>query len=215
MEKKNNTVVFKVNNDTKEKMIAYYQDKLRIKTPPYAIFQAEEAGTIITLYESNKAMFQGSNAKEDSLMWQEINKGNNDVYEIISEDIEEKENCENEHFSKLEEAFEVFRKSYPGRKRGHDTEFDAFKRKHKNWTKIVPLLMPALQRLIEYNKAAEAAGQWKPNYANLSTWLYQARWEEELPEITSKQPKQQSKEQPKTTVCDYEEEDAAFISKNK
>ena len=75
--------------------------------------------------------------------------------------------------------------------------------------------MPALQRLIEYNKAAEAAGQWKPNYANLSTWLYQARWEEELPEITSKQPKQQSEEQPKTTVCDYEEEDAAFISKNK
>ena len=94
MEKKNNTVVFKVNNDTKEKMIAYYQDKLRIKTPPYAIFQAEEAGTIITLYESNKAMFQGSNAKEDSLMWQEINKGNNDVYEIISEDIEEKEKKE-------------------------------------------------------------------------------------------------------------------------
>lgn len=94
MKKKNNTVVFKVNNDTKEKMIAYYQDKLRIKTPPYAIFQAEEAGTIITLYESNKAMFQGSNAKEDSLMWQEINKGNNDVYEIISEDIEEKEKKE-------------------------------------------------------------------------------------------------------------------------
>ena len=94
MEKKNNTVVFKVNNDTKEKMIAYYQDKLRIKIPPYAIFQAEEAGTIITLYESNKAMFQGSNAKEDSLMWQEINKGNNDVYEIISEDIEEKEKKE-------------------------------------------------------------------------------------------------------------------------
>ena len=96
MEKKNNTVVFKVNNDTKEKMIAYYQDKLRIKTPPHAIFQAEEAGTIITLYESNKAMFQGSNAKEDSLMWQEINKGNNDVYEIISEDIEEKEKKEKE-----------------------------------------------------------------------------------------------------------------------
>lgn len=130
-------------------------------------------------------------------------------------DIEEKENCEFSHFSKLEEAFEVFRKAYPGRKRGHDTEFDAFKRKHKNWTKIVPLLMPALQRLIEYNKAAEAAGQWKPNYANLSTWLYQARWEEELPEITSKQPKQQCEEQPQKTVCDYEEEDAAFISKNK
>lgn len=140
---------------------------------------------------------------------------NNNIDKTNNTDIEDKTNCENAHFSKLEELFEIFRKAYPGRKRGHDTEFDAFKRKHKNWTKIVPLLMPALQRLIEYNKVAEAAGQWKPNYANLSTWLYQARWEEELPEITSKQPKQQSEEQPKTTVCDYEEEDAAFISKNK
>lgn len=134
---------------------------------------------------------------------------------IDNKDIEEeKENCENAHFSKLEEAFEVFRKAYPGRKRGHDTEFQAFKHKHKNWTKIVPLLMPALQRLIEYNKAAEAAGQWKPNYANLSTWLFQARWEDELPEITSKQPKQQREDKSQQSVCDYEEEDAAFVSKN-
>lgn len=90
MEKnKNKTIVFKVNNSTKEKLIAYYQDKTRIKTPPYAIFQAEEAGTIITLYTSNKVMFQGTNADEDSLMWQEINKGNNDVFEIISDNIKE------------------------------------------------------------------------------------------------------------------------------
>ena len=128
--------------------------------------------------------------------------------------IEEKENCENEHFSKLEEAFEVFRKAYPGRKRGHDTEFDAFKRKHKNWTKIVPLLMPALQRLIAYNKAAEAAGQWKPSYANLSTWLYQSRWEDELPEIASPQKKTEEPEQ--KTVVDYDaDDDADFISKNR
>lgn len=128
--------------------------------------------------------------------------------------IEEKENCENEHFSKLEEAFEVFRKAYPGRKRGHDTEFDAFKRKHKNWTKIVPLLMPALQRLIAYNKTAEAAGQWKPSYANLSTWLYQSRWEDELPEIASPQKKTEEPEQ--KTVVDYDaDDDADFISKNR
>ena len=55
MEKKNNTVVFKVNNDTKEKMIAYYQDKLRIKTPPYAIFQAEEAERLYFLPKSKRS----------------------------------------------------------------------------------------------------------------------------------------------------------------
>jgi len=90
MNKKNNTIVFFINDYTKEKIIEYYQDKLRIKTPPYAIFQAEEAGTIVTLYNSNKVMFQGQNALEDSLMWKEINKGNKDIVEIIEPDLEEK-----------------------------------------------------------------------------------------------------------------------------
>lgn len=89
MRKKNDTVVFTLNNNTKMKMIEYYQDKLRPKTPPYAVFQAEEAGTVITLYTSNKVMFQGENAKEDALLWQEFNKGNNVISEIMNEDKEE------------------------------------------------------------------------------------------------------------------------------
>lgn len=89
MRKKNDTVVFTLNNNTKMKMIAYYQDKLRPKTPPYAVFQAEEAGTVITLYTSNKVMFQGENAKEDALLWQEFNKGNDVISEIMNEDKEE------------------------------------------------------------------------------------------------------------------------------
>ena len=89
MRKKNYTVVFTLNNNTKMKMIEYYQDKLRPKTPPYAVFQAEEAGTVITLYTSNKVMFQGENAKEDALLWQEFNKGNDVISEIMNEDKEE------------------------------------------------------------------------------------------------------------------------------
>lgn len=88
-----------------------------------------------------------------------------------------------DEFWGIEQMFEDFRKAYPGRKRGHATELDAFKRKHKNWTSIVPLLMPALQRLLAHNEAAQANGQFVPSFANLSTWLYQARWEDELPEI--------------------------------
>ena len=89
MRKKNDTVVFTLNNNTKMKMIEYYQDKLRPKTPPYAVFKAEEAGTVITLYTSNKVMFQGENAKEDALLWQEFNKGNDVISEIMNEDKEE------------------------------------------------------------------------------------------------------------------------------
>lgn len=126
----------------------------------------------------------------------------------------EKEVCE---YSELEKQFEEFRKAYPGRKRGHDTELAAFKRKYKNWTEIVPLLMPALQRLIEYNNTASAAGKWTASYANLSTWLFQARWEEELPEITSNNAAAQPTiEQSKPlTASDYEEDDEAFHSKNR
>ena len=64
-------IVFKISENTKEKMIDYYIDKKREKTPPYAIFQAEEGGTIITLYESGKVMFQGLSADIDANMWKE------------------------------------------------------------------------------------------------------------------------------------------------
>ena len=65
-------VVIKVDEETKKKMIEYYKDKIREKTPPYAIFQAQEEDTIITLYESGKCMFQGTSAFVDANMWKAI-----------------------------------------------------------------------------------------------------------------------------------------------
>lgn len=69
---KNNTYVIKVSDKTKNKMIKYYADKIRDKKVPYAVFQADDFDTVITLYESNKAMFQGKNADMDANMWSEI-----------------------------------------------------------------------------------------------------------------------------------------------
>lgn len=66
------TIVFKISDNTKEKMIDYYDDKKREKTPPYAVFQADEGGTIITLYESGKVMFQGISADVDANMWRDM-----------------------------------------------------------------------------------------------------------------------------------------------
>ena len=68
-------VVIKVNDNTKKEMIEYYKDMLREKTPPYAIFQAEEMDTIVTLYESGKVMFQGISADIDANMWREKDGG--------------------------------------------------------------------------------------------------------------------------------------------
>ena len=68
------TIVFKVSDNIKTKMIKYYEDLKRDKTPPYAIFQADEGGTIITLYESGKAMFQGISADIDANIWIDMEK---------------------------------------------------------------------------------------------------------------------------------------------
>ena len=79
------TIVFKVSDNVKEKMVKYYKDLRRNKTPPYAIFQAMEADTIITLYESGKAMFQGISADIDANIWIEMEKKlNNRIIDIKS-----------------------------------------------------------------------------------------------------------------------------------
>ncbi len=68
------TIVFKVSDNVKNKIIEYYKDLRRDKTPPYAIFQAEEADTIITLYESGKIMFQGTSADIDANIWIDLER---------------------------------------------------------------------------------------------------------------------------------------------
>ena len=83
-------IVIKVDEETKQKMIAYYKDKIRDKKIPYAIFQAQEEDTVITLYESGKAMFQGISADVDASMWAMLQdkkeEANNeeDLYHITS-----------------------------------------------------------------------------------------------------------------------------------
>ena len=85
------TIVFKISDNTKEKMIEYYEDKKREKTPPYAIFQAEEGGTIITLYESSKVMFQGISADIDANMWRDLEAHLNNGKAPIEQEKKEKE----------------------------------------------------------------------------------------------------------------------------
>ena len=69
---KQKTIVFKPSDNIKEKMIDYYDLVRRDKKPPYSVFQAEEGGTIITLYESGKVMFQGISADIDANMWKDL-----------------------------------------------------------------------------------------------------------------------------------------------
>ena len=85
------TISFKVSDNTKEKMIEYYKYMKREKTPAYAIFQADEADTVITLYESGKAVFQGVSADVDANLWKETEKILNGTIINDNEDKESKD----------------------------------------------------------------------------------------------------------------------------
>ena len=68
------SISFKVSEKTKQEMIEHFKDLRRDKTPQYAIFQADEEDTVVTLYESGKVVFQGVSADIDANFWKETEK---------------------------------------------------------------------------------------------------------------------------------------------
>ena len=91
MKNKTITKVIRVDNETKKLMNDFYRDMKRDKTPPYAIFQADTGDTIVTLYESGKAMFQGVSADIEAGMWESIGKDKENIdYFMDREDVKEK-----------------------------------------------------------------------------------------------------------------------------
>lgn len=89
------TKVIRVDNDTKKLMNEFYKDMKRDKTPPYAVFQADTGDTIVTLYESGKAMFQGVSADIEAGMWESIRKDKDNIdYFVDTKDTKVKKDVE-------------------------------------------------------------------------------------------------------------------------
>ena len=74
--KKQTTITLKVGDKTKEQMLDFFEDLKKPTTPPYAVFQAKDGDTTVTLYESGKAVFQGLDADLASDFWIETEKIN-------------------------------------------------------------------------------------------------------------------------------------------
>lgn len=63
------TITLKVSDRTKNEMVDFFDELKREKTPQYAVFQADDGDTVVTLYESGKAVFQGKDADLSSQFW--------------------------------------------------------------------------------------------------------------------------------------------------
>ena len=83
----NNKVITKVlvvSDKTKEMMVDYFSEFKRDKTPQYALFQADDGDTVVTLYNSGKAVFQGKDADLAADFWIETEKINSGTVKVTS-----------------------------------------------------------------------------------------------------------------------------------
>lgn len=85
------TIVFKVSENIKKKMIKHYENMKDDRVIPYVIFQARSYDCVTTLYESDKVVFQGVGADIEASYWIEQERVlNNRIIEAESIDIKKK-----------------------------------------------------------------------------------------------------------------------------
>ena len=88
------TITVKVSKNTIDEMNEFFDDFKRPKTPPYAVFQADDADCVVTVYESGKAVFQGISADISAQMWIEREKRLNPTKQVEVKNSEQKEKKE-------------------------------------------------------------------------------------------------------------------------
>ncbi len=79
------TITISVTDEKIEKMKYFYQEFIRDVNNPYLIFSAKVDGCTINLYTSKKCTFQGDNAIDEALIWQDVDE-NEDISPLIKEE---------------------------------------------------------------------------------------------------------------------------------
>ena len=94
------TITLKTCEKTRNMMDEFYKEMKREKTPQYALFQADDGDTVLTLYQSGKAVFQGTDADIASQYWIETEKINSGKAEYTNSDNKEKKKVKEEQEKK-------------------------------------------------------------------------------------------------------------------
>ncbi len=79
-------ITLKTCKKTGDMMKEFYEEMKREKTPQYSEFQADDGDTVVTLYTSGKAVFQGNDADIASEYWIETEKINSGTAIVTNSD---------------------------------------------------------------------------------------------------------------------------------
>jgi len=104
------------------------------------------------------------------------------VLSSYEEERTKEEHCANvdrpDRWAEQKTQFDEARKLYPGTKRGLETEFANFRKKHKDWRDVLPDLRPAILLIQHERKRKATAGEFVPEWPHFRTWINQRRWEQ-------------------------------------
>ncbi len=135
------------------------------------IIDLAQEGNIEMSYGDIAKKLKWSKAKSYRFIRHLINKG------ILYETVSETNNIRPSN--KFIHIFEQARLAFPGTKRGTDTEWGNFKKKHKDYDKCVHMLLPAIKNQVKWREDLSAKGEdFIPVWKNFSTWINQRCWEE-------------------------------------
>ena len=94
-------ITLKTCKKTQDMMEEFYLDMKREKNPQYALFQADDGDTVVTLYTSGKAVFQGNDADIASEYWIETEKINSGTAIVTNSDDKSKKTLKAEEKKEL------------------------------------------------------------------------------------------------------------------
>ena len=89
-------ITLKTCKKTQDMMKEFYEEMRREKTPQYSFFQADDGDTVVTLYTSGKAVFQGNDADIASDYWIETEKLNSGTAIVTNSDDKSKKTLKSE-----------------------------------------------------------------------------------------------------------------------
>ena len=66
------TISINVSKEKIEKMKLFYEEFKQVVNNPYIVFSAKFDGCVVNIYTTNKVTFQGEDAEDEALIWQDL-----------------------------------------------------------------------------------------------------------------------------------------------
>lgn len=147
------------------------------------------------LFEMNENMLSSNSLKNRMVKWESTknnpskpNKNENETKLKPNKNENETKSDDREIERDIEyymSVFDDFRKLYGGTKNGNPTEFKNFQKKHKDWKEVLPQLPAIIKKQIEHRRRLTLKNEFVPHWKNLSTWINQRCWEQEIPLVAN------------------------------